>query len=384
MLITIMSSLAQEESRSISENITWGKRKQMADGKIYLPYKSFLGYEKGEDGLPKIVEEEAKIVRLIYSMFIEGKTFRTIANYLTEHNYPTPSKRGTKWQITTIASILRNEKYKGDALLQKSFTTNFLEKTHKKNEGELPQYYIQDSHPAIIDPEIFDFVQSELRRREAMKEQLGNSPFSAKIICGDCGGFYGQKVWHSNDRYRKIIYQCNSKFDKNHEKCQTPTLTEDRIKSLFIRAYNELLISKMHFIEDSYEILKLLTDTSELDATIEEQSTEMDVVGQLVDKLVKDNCNKAQNQEEYIRKYNELTKRFDSAKDKVENAKNEKAYRKGQALRINQFIERLKSTNELLIEWDDELWNFMIDQAIVNRDESITFKFKNGTEINEK
>ena len=197
MLITIMSSLAQEESRSISENITWGKRKQMADGKIFLPYKSFLGYEKGEDGLPKIVEEEAKIVRLIYSMFIEGKTFRTIANYLTEHNYPTPSKRGTKWQITTIASILRNEKYKGDALLQKSFTTNFLEKTHKKNEGELPQYYIQDSHPAIIDPEIFDFVQSELRRREAMKEQLGSSPFSAKIICGDCGGFYGHKVWHS-------------------------------------------------------------------------------------------------------------------------------------------------------------------------------------------
>lgn len=282
-------------------------------------------------------------------------------------------------------SILTNEKYKGDALLQKKYTTDFLEHKMEVNNGQIPQYYVQGCLPKIIDPEEWDMVQNEVERRNRYKGSFSaKNPFSTKLVCGDCGGFYGQKVWHSNDRYRKTIYQCNSKFDKNHEKCQTPTLTEDRIKSLFIKAYNELLLSKMHFIEDSYEILKLLTDTTEVDATIEEQSTEMDVVGQLVDKLVKDNCNKAQNQEEYIGKYNELTKRFDSAKDKVENAKNEKAYRKGQALRINQFIERLKSTNELLIEWDDELLNFMIDQAIVNRDESITFKFKNGTEINEK
>lgn len=119
LLITIMSSLAQEESRSISENVTWGQRKRFADGKVSLPYKRFLGYKKGEDGLPKIVESEAKIVRMIYILFLEGKTTCGIAKLLTESFIPTPSGK-QKWQTSTVASILQNEKYKGDALLQKS------------------------------------------------------------------------------------------------------------------------------------------------------------------------------------------------------------------------------------------------------------------------
>ena len=137
LLITIMSSLAQEESRSISENITWGKRKFFADGKVYLPYKSFLGYEKGEDGLPKIVPDEAEIIRFIYSMFLEGKTTYTIASILTENGISTPRQK-VVWQPSTIESILTNEKYKGSALLQNTFTVDFLTKKMKPNEGEVP------------------------------------------------------------------------------------------------------------------------------------------------------------------------------------------------------------------------------------------------------
>ncbi|MEN6326925.1 MAG: recombinase family protein, partial [Syntrophomonas sp.] len=157
LLITIMSSLAQEESRSISENVTWGQRKRFADGKVSLPYKRFLGYEKGEDGLPKIVEKEAAVVRLIYKLFLEGKAPSGIATHLTNLGIPTPSGK-VRWQASTVQSILTNEKYKGDAILQKRFTVDFLTKKQKVNEGEVPQYYVENSHPAIISPEVFGLV----------------------------------------------------------------------------------------------------------------------------------------------------------------------------------------------------------------------------------
>ena len=127
LLISILSSLAQEESRNISSNVTWGQRKRFSDGKVSMPYKRFLGFEKGEDGTPKIVEKEAEIVRMIYGMFMEGKTPSAIAKKLTEKGIPTPGGK-TRWQTSTVDSILTNEKYKGDALLQKRFTVDFLDR----------------------------------------------------------------------------------------------------------------------------------------------------------------------------------------------------------------------------------------------------------------
>lgn len=156
-----MSSIAHEESRSISENVTWGKRKAFQDGKVALPYKCFLGYKKGENGLPEIEPEGAKIVRRIYKMFIEGKSQSTIANILTKEGVPTPGGK-TKWQYNVVDSILRNEKYKGSALLQKKYTVDFLTKKLKKNNGEVAQYYVEDSHPAIINPDEWELVQAEL------------------------------------------------------------------------------------------------------------------------------------------------------------------------------------------------------------------------------
>ena len=181
LLLTIMSSLAQEESRSISENVTWGQRKRFADGKVSLPYKQFLGYEKGPDGLPQIVPEEARTVRRIYSDFMRGKTAWSIARELTQEGVLTPSGKKC-WQTSTIESILSNEKYKGSAILQKSFTVDFLSKKKKANEGEIPQYYIEHSHEAIIDPDEWDAVQAELQRRKALGRQYsGKSVFSARI-----------------------------------------------------------------------------------------------------------------------------------------------------------------------------------------------------------
>ncbi|MDP3447976.1 MAG: recombinase family protein, partial [Eubacteriales bacterium] len=193
LLITIMSSLAQEESRSISENVAWGKRAKCEEGKVYLPYKQFLGYEKGPDGQPQIVEEQARTVRLIYALFLEGFMPSGVAKRLEGMGILSPAGK-PRWQPGTVESILTNEKYKGDALLQKTFCVDFLTKKMKRNEGELPQYYVEQSHPAIVSPEVFDEVQQELKRRREVRYFGRSGCFSSKIICGECGSYFGRKV----------------------------------------------------------------------------------------------------------------------------------------------------------------------------------------------
>jgi len=170
---------------------------------------------------------------------------------------------------------LSNEKYKGDALLQKTFTVDFLTKKHKQNEGEVPQYYVKGNHEAIIPPDEFEQVQAELaRRKRASRAFSGNSVFASRLICGDCGGYYGQKVWHSNDPYRKVIWRCNRKYGKG-QRCSTPTLSEDAIKALFVKAYNLLLGNRETIIEDAETLVAMLEDTAALDTKIAAAQEEM-------------------------------------------------------------------------------------------------------------
>lgn len=163
LLITIMSSLAQEESRSISENTTWGQRKRFADGKVSVPFKQFLGYDKGQDGNLVVNREQARTVKLIYRLYLSGYTFHFIASDLTERGIKTPAGCDV-WSPSTVRSILTNEKYKGDALLQKRYTVDFLTKKTKANQGEVPQYYVENDHEAIVSPQVFDLAQEEIKK----------------------------------------------------------------------------------------------------------------------------------------------------------------------------------------------------------------------------
>lgn len=202
LLLTIMSSLAQEESRSISENCTWGQRKRFQDGKVTVPFGRFLGYDRGEDGNLVLNEDEAQIIRRIYGLFLQGRSPYAIAKVLTSEGIPTPGKKKT-WSASTVKSILTNEKYKGDALLQKVYTEDFLTKKKIKNDGQVPQYYVENNHPAIIEPGVFDRVQKLMAvRHPGQNRNSSISPFSSRIKCGECGSWYGSKVWHSNDKYR--------------------------------------------------------------------------------------------------------------------------------------------------------------------------------------
>lgn len=380
LLITIMSSLAQEESRSISENVTWWQRKRFADGKVTMPFKHFLGYDRGENGQPVINEDEAKIVRLIYRLFLQGKTSSGICKHLESMEIPTPTGN-KRWNQSTIMSILQNEKYKGDALLQKKFTVDFLTKKQKVNEGEVPQYYVENSHDAIIEPLEFDMVQAEIARRHQLgRSYSGSSIFSSKLICGDCGGFYGQKVWHSNDPYRKVVWHCNGKF-KGKNKCITPTLETETIQQMFLKAYNELMGTREELLEDCEEMRMLVSDCTTLETEIDALNDEIKVVAELVSKCVKENATSQQSQEDYIKKYNSLVKRYEKAVEQLNKATEERNQRLNRERELRIFISSLQKQPLIIEEWDEELWVSLLETATVHSDKKITFLFKNGTSI---
>ena len=354
LLLTIMSSLAQEESRSISENATWGQRKRFADRKVILPYKQFLGYRKGADGFPEVVPEEAVIVRRIYTRFMEGLTPVAIAKELTADGIPTPAVK-QRGQTSTVESILKNDKYKGAALLQKCFTVDFLTKKKKVNEGEVPQYFVEHSHEPIITPEEFDKVQTEFERRKRISRQYsGKSIFSSRIICGDCGAFFGSKVWNSTSKYRRIIWQCNNKFKGDH-KCETPHLDEETIKARFVAAFNAILDSKDTILEDCRLMQSTLTDCSGLDAEIESLFEEIDVVTELTKRCIAENSQTAQNQEEYTARYNGFVERYEKAKTRVEELRSIKIEREAQAEAIDAFMFEVQEL-DAFFEFDEKLW----------------------------
>ncbi len=380
LLITLMSSLAQEESRSISENVTWGQRRRFAEGKISLPYNHFLGYRKGEDGLPEIVEKEAEVVRFIYRSFIGGQTSYAIAKSLTAQHIPTPGGK-EKWSQTTIESILTNEKYKGSALLQKRFTTDFLTKKTKVNEGEVPQYYIEESHEAIISPEEFEEVQAEMARRKKLgRKYSGSTIFSAKLVCGDCGSFFGSKVWHSTSKYRRVIWQCNNKFRGEHF-CTTPHFYEEEIKIRFISAFAKYFQNKDIVIETCQMLIDDLTDTSAIDAKMEILSMELNDISQQIREHIQKNAESEQNQADYNRHYDELTELFGKKKSSYESLKQKRTYQQGRAEIMTTFVKSLEELDEPLDFFDESVWKISVDKVTIFHDGRMIFQFVDGTEV---
>ena len=380
LLITIMSSLAQEESRSISENVTWGQRKRMADGKVSFAYSRFMGLDKDkETGKIVVNPEQAEVVKMIFRLFLEGLTPHAIAVELTNRGIKTPGGKEV-WNQQTVRRMLSNEKYKGDALLQKEFTVDFLQKKLKKNEGEVPQYYVEGNHEAIISPAVFDMVQAELARRtKGGSRYSGVSIFSNKIKCGDCGGWYGSKVWHSTDRYRKVIYRCNRKY--NGEKCQTPHVTEEEVKAAFVSAYNQLVTEKKEFIANAEIICRTLCVTDTLQEEKHRLENEMAVLVEMTQNIIAENARIAQDQEEYQKRYDGLVERYDTAKIRYDEVTAAISAKEAQSERLADFIRTLKSQDGAIQEFDSSLWGSMVDFVMVGRRKEITVTFRDGTEI---
>jgi hypothetical protein len=378
-IVSIMSSVAQKESEDINQNVTWGHRKRFADGKILMSYKSFLGYEKGQDGEPKIVEEEAAIVRQIYALFLEGKTYHQIAKTLMSNEILTPKKQ-KNWSVTTVQSILKNEKYAGNALLQKNFTVDFLSKTIKKNEGEVPQYFVENSHPAIIPQETFDLTQSEIARRAKMGGKFGGCGrlFSGKIICGRCGAFYGSKVWRDHKGNEKTVWQCKNRTKNG--KCNAPYLSKDQIKQAYVRAYNEILGDKNRYLQELEDICTELSNLQKLDIEIFNSRQELEIVAELIRKAIEENARIALDQGDYRQHYSALRKRFEIKKTRQDELLAQRAERIAKRAKTHKFLEDLRNQDNRIADFDEHSWNVLVETAVYHDEEKFTVKFRDGRE----
>ena len=247
-MIALYGSFAQAESESISKNVSWGKEKAFREGKVPFQYKKLLGYRKGADGKPEIIPEEAETVRSIFSLYLDGYTLLNIAQILMDQKITTATGK-SEWTKSAIQSILKNEKYVGDALLQKTFTVDCI--THKvvKNNGERPMYLVTDHHTPIIDRDTFDRVQQEIARRNSKRKisdqtkteqgkYSGKYALSELLICGQCGTPYRRRIWTKNGK-KQVVWRCISRLEHGKKYCpDSPTITEKKLHRGIVCAIN--------------------------------------------------------------------------------------------------------------------------------------------------
>ena len=382
LMIAIMSSLAQEESRSISENCVWGQRKRFADGKVTVPFGRFLGYDRGPDGNLVVNEDQAKVVRRIYALFLEGNTPYAISKILTEDGVPTPGGK-KNWSKTVVLSILKNEKYKGDALLQKVYTEDFLTKKKVRNSGQVPQYYVEGNHEAIVSPEVFDLVQEEIaRRRNGASRYSGVQPFSGVVYCGDCGGLYGPKVWHSNDQYRRTVWQCTRKYRDTI--CRTPHLTEAQLREKVTAAMQRLSDDRASVLSAAESIRDSVYDTSALQDELEQVQRDLAAQADKLNRAIRTNASVAQDQAEHQQKMKKLTARYQALQERYQALTEEIQGKDSRRAGLNSFLRQLKKLPETVTVPDAITLHVLIERITVNADRRIVIRFRDGTEVVER
>ena len=259
MILTCLSSFAQAESESISGNVTKGIRMGYRQGRFTFRYANFLGYRKGPNGKPEIVPEEAETIRLIAQRFLDGESLVSIKKLLESRGILTASGKKT-WSTESIQRILLNEKYMGDVLLQKTYTSDFIEGKIRKNHGELPQYYIQDNHPAIIPREMFFRIQEEIARRNSKKPaakkkaKTNRGRFTSKyalserLICGECGSYYRRVTWSIHGR-RQIVWRCINRIENGPKACPNSlSIQEEVLHRTILKAVQSLISDRQEKI----------------------------------------------------------------------------------------------------------------------------------------
>ena len=265
LLFTILSSLAQEESRNISENTRWGIQSRFQQGIPHINTNCFMGYDKDENGHLIVNEKQAEIVRRIFREFLEGWQPSEIARKLNRegvsgiHGLP-------RWSSVSILRMLQNEKYKGDALLQKSYTVDFLTKKRTQNKGEIQMFYVEDDHDAIISKRIWECVQLEIKRRKKYLEEHGtnsyshrseSNPFASKIICGDCNKVFARKGWRSSTGGDRKVWQCSERYKvKGVMGCANRHVEEETLIKAYLMAWNALVENREDFMEQWTEQLQ--------------------------------------------------------------------------------------------------------------------------------
>ena len=386
LLLTLFGALSQAESESISMNVKLGIRQSLKNGNVRFSYKTFLGYRKGADGQPEIVPEQADIVRRIYNDFLAGATYLEIAKRLTEEHVPTMGG-GNRWFSERIKSILKNEKYKGDALLQKTYITDPISKRVKKNNGELPMYYVENSHPAIIERRIFDRVQEEIARRAGKKKvkQTGTKTelgrYSGKyaltelLYCGECGTPYRRCTWSRNGK-KKIVWRCVSRLDYGKKYCKnSPSVEESRLHNAIAAAITKKANSEEINIGGIMNHIESFGSQRDTDGIIQRQRRIAEIE-KVIDDLARLNSDEAQSGElDY--KFSELYAELYSVKDELEEMQSVASALDGDML--NEMREVVTGLKNHPVEYDDKVVRQLIDCIKVMSADMIKICFKDGT-----
>ena len=389
--ITIYGSIAQSESENISANVKWGKAQSAKEGNVPFHYKNFLGYRKGEDGKPEIDPEQAEIVRRIYERFLAGDSLATIADNLNADGMPAPSGEG-EWRRGRIASILTNEKYKGDAILNKTYIADCLSKKVKVNNGERPKYYVENNHPAIIDSGTFGRVQEELARRNGKRKvkQVGTKTeqgkYSSKyaltelLICGECGTPYRRCTWTAKGK-KKIVWRCINRLDYGKKYChESPTIEESVLQEAIMGA----IIKTAKQNADVLKTLKLHVgmglqaadtedDSLDLQIRIAEIDAEFKAMLQAVDTNTLDSFDEDK-ASRLMNEKNRLQHQLDQiadAKQKRENAKS----------RLDEIFTILEGLTNHPMTYDDQIVRQILECIVVESKDQIKVVFVGGTEV---
>lgn len=390
VLLTILSSIAQDESRNISENSRWGIIKGFKDGKVHCNTSRFLGYDKDENGELVINEQEAEIVRRIYREYLEGKSYQRIANGLMADVIPTVTGN-EKWWDSSITIILTNEKYYGALLQQKTFTVDYLSKKRVKNEGQASQYLIEENHEPIISKEVFEQVQKEKQRRAKMKgykkenahRYTSKYPFSGKIICGNCGNIYKRRTWNSNNASKKIVWQCKTYVTDGKDACDAKAVDDAVLQEAFVRVFNRMKEDKGNFIkmlnQNIEKVLRKKADEAKaekVDAKIEQLKQELKGLVQL---QLKGQIDVEVYQEEQARIGAELEGIREQKRGVEKSQESKDQYKQ----RVQEIIEVFKQKEGLLEQFDDGIFNALVEKIEILSPMHFVFILKNGMKIEE-
>lgn len=396
LYLVIYAGFAQSESESISKNITWAKRKNYEDGIVTYHYGHFLGYRKGPDGMPEVIPEEAEIIKSIFTLFLEGSTLREICDILTEKKAPTKLKKD-KWSVSTIQRILRNEKYCGDAILQKTVTIDCITKTQKKNTGEAPMYYVHNCHTPIISREVFNRTQEELIRRNAIPLSSNKNALSTQsryskyalsevMHCAECGSRYRRIVWKRNS-VSLVVWRCVNRWENGSKVCpNSPTITEADLHAAIVRAINR-------FNDEDAATYRMLLKVSLCDALgMKAGAEEIDLLSKRIDALTKQTMEMV---EETMKSGDTVDSReaeFKELSDEIEQLKAQvEAIRKAAQANSEDSETRLQSLSKKIEDlyngiedYDDAVVRQIIECVRIHKDGTAEIIFGGGITINEQ
>ena len=399
LLITILSSQAQEESRNISENTRWGLTRRFENGIISVNHKKFLGYTKDADGNLIIVPDEAVIVKRIFREYLEGKSIIQIAKGLQDDGIKTVTGL-ENWHPGTIDKMLSNEKFCGDACMQKTYTIDFLTKKKVKNQGYAPQYYIEDNHEAIIPKELFHQVQVEKARRaslnkaavtrKANKAKKEKSKYSSKYVltelltCGECGHSYRRQTW-SKYGQKSAVWRCEDRLKQGtSSKClHSPTLKEEQLHDAIMKAINKVVENNGDFIGTFREnVIRVIGNYSTKGVTTE-YDDQIDALQKQMLTLIEDNARQGAVSEEFDEAYRKLSEQINELKQaKIQLVRAQKQA-ENYAERVDELDKAIKAVNPEVREFDQELVKRLIYSIKVNKGMKITIQFHSGIVMTE-